>query len=85
MWQGKDTQGCGSRYHIVAQTLHYNPLDGEISASYRSPAVATIVISEAVLKTLNIISLTVYMYKNHYLGVRSRHDNDIPPESPPKK
>jgi hypothetical protein len=28
----------------VAQTLHYNPPDGGINPSYRSPAVATIII-----------------------------------------
>jgi hypothetical protein len=31
-----------------------------INPSYRSPAAATIVISEAVLTTFNITSLTVY-------------------------
>jgi hypothetical protein len=41
----KDTQGCSSWYHIVAQTLHYNPPDGGINPSYRSPAVATIITS----------------------------------------
>jgi hypothetical protein len=38
----------------------YNPPDGGINPSYRSPAAATIVISYVVLTTFNITLLTVY-------------------------
>jgi hypothetical protein len=40
--------------------LHHNPPEGGINPSERSPAMATIVISEAVIMTFKITSLTVY-------------------------
>ena len=61
-WRGKDTQRSGSRYHIVAQTLHHNPRERGINPSERSLATATIIISGVVITTGIVVtsgSLTI--------------------------
>jgi hypothetical protein len=59
---------------------------GQYNPSYRSPATATIIISEVVLTTFNITSLIIYT--RTIIQFRTSelcHDIDSNPKSPPQK